>query len=869
MPLLRPSPSDFTAVVKALANAGAAVSNPQGSRPPSKGGVAFVNVSTVAAMIRGSPRLVSIAPTIRPVVPIVDVVPTLPIDPYNYTTYETNLVFLETFPAVNVTRDVSGNFYGRPADYKYYKYSPTGTKTFLAGDGNTDSGVFTPGLGAAARFGGNGGVKQAVLDSSGNLFTVHTDTHRIIKIAPNGNVTSFAGTGTAGTGDGPAATAAFYYPIGIAIDASNTLYVSELNRKNIRKITSSGQVSTLTFSSVFDPYFYGLAVDSTGVIYGVETSLHRVYKIIPTGPASADIALLAGSTQGYANGQGSAARFYFQQTSGICVDTFGNVYVGDTSNGSVRKISPSGNVITIAGTGVNAGDRPLETNTLLYFPNTLMIDANGILYIQTSASIRKISPLIASLANAGNNDGFVVKYTSDGTALWARRVGGTLSDNPTSVSTDSSGNIVVTGRYASNPLAIYNADGTTFTTLANAGSQDGFVVKYDSIGTPLWARRVGGTNLDSTVSVSTDSSGNIVVSGFYASTTLTIYNADGTTAFTTLANAGSDDSFVVKYDSIGTPLWARRVGGTGSNDVASSVSTDSSGNIVVVGRYASNPLAIYNADGTTFTTLANAGSDDGFVVKYNSAGTPQWVRRVGGTSGDNVSSVDTDSSGNIVVVGGYTSNPVTVFAADGTTAFTTLANAGANDSFVVKYDSIGTPLWARRVGGTLSDSTTSISVDSSGNIVVVGGYTSNPVTVFAADGTTTFTTLTNSGSFDTFVVKYDSIGTPLWARRVGGTNLDSAVSVSTDSSGNIVVAGYYDSNPVTVFTADGTTAFTTLANVGYDSFVVKYDSIGTPLWARRVGGANNELIRSVSTDSSGNIIMTGEYASNPLTITVE
>lgn len=857
MPLLRPSPSDFTAVVKALANAGAAVTNPQGSRPPSKGGVAFVNAASVTAMIRGSPRLVSILPTIRPVVPIVAAVPTLPIDPYNYTTYETSLVISKSLYEGRMARDASGNFYGRKYDFKYYKFSPTGVETFLAGDGNGDYAVFTPGLGAAARFGENGGVKDIVLDSSGNLFTVHSGTHRIIKIEPNGNVTSYAGTGTEGFDDGPAATATFSNPSAIAIDASNTLYVYELGRKTIRKITSSGQVSTLTFSSVFNPYFYSLAVDSTGVIYGLDTYVHRVYKIIPTGPTTADIALLAGSTVGYANGQGSAAQFS-TQIGGIAVDTFGNVYVGDDANGSVRKISPSGNVITIAGTGVNVNGQ--DTNTILSYPRTPIVDRNGVVYISTESNIRKISPLIASLANAGGTDVFVVKYTSDGIPLWARRLGGTLSDVPLGSSTDSSGNIIVSGKYRSNPLTIYNADGTTFTTLTNAGSDDGFVVKYNSAGTPQWANRLGGGNSEFPYS-DTDSNGNIIMAFTSSSLSLILYNPNGTAEFT-LANAdGVIFGYVVKYASNGTPQWVRKVSGTASPFTVTSVSTDSSGNIVVVGNYNAGSITINNANGTAEFTLTNDGSYDMFVVKYASDGRPLWARRLGGTNYENTNSVNTDSSGNIFITGFYYSD-INIYNASGTAEFT-LANAGSDDFFLVKYNSDGTPLWARK-GKNGAASPYPVSTDSSGNIVVAGNYT-NTLTIYYANGTT-LPTLANAGSNDGFVVKYTSDGTPLWARRLSGTSYDNLTSVSTDSSGNIIVAGNYASNPLTIYNANGTT-FTTLAKVGTNDnvFVVKYNSDGTPLWARR---ESENGIPSVVTDSSGNIVVAGFYFSNPLTITV-
>jgi plastocyanin len=473
--------------------------------------------------------------------------------------------------------------------------------------------------------------------------------------------------------------------------------------------------------------------------------------------------------------------------------------------------------------------------------------------------------VVAPLANTGNIDTFVVKYDSGGTPVWARRLGGTNDDRGYSVTTDSSGNVIVTGYYSFVPLNIYAANGTTVSfTLTNTGNFDAFVVKYDSAGTPLWARKIGGTFQDNAYSISTDSSGNIVVTGQYFSNPLNIYAANGTTVSFTLTRDGTSDCFVVKYDSSGTPLWARRLAGT-TDDYAYSVSTDSSGNIVVAGYYASTTLNIYAANGTTVVfTLSNSGSNDCFVVKYDSSGTPVWARRLGGTLDDIAYSVRTDSSGNVIVTGQYFSNPLNIYAANGTTVTFTLANTGSTDAFVVKYDSAGTPLWARRLGGTNTDLGNSVSTDSSGNIVVTGYYSTTSLNIYAANGTTVTFTLAIIGGSDIFVVKYDSAGTPLWARRLGGTSGDTGVSVSTDSSGNIVVAGYYQST-LNIYAANGTTVSFTLATTGStDAFVVKYDSAGTPLWARKIGGTLADAGETVSVDSSANVIVIGYYSSNPL-----
>ena len=867
MPLLRPSPSDYTTVVKALANAGAAVSNPQGSRPASKGSVAFVNVSTVAALIRGSPRLASILPRVAAALPSLVPTPVAPVDP-NYTVYQTSLFVSINFWGGAFARDTSGNLYGRivTQNFNLYKVAPNGTQTFLAGNGVT--GNFIPGVGAAVQFDSSFGVNGFVIDSLGNLFTCSA-SHRVIKIEPNGNVTSFAGTGTDGYNDGPTATATFSSPRGIAIDASNTLYVWEFNRKAIRKITSSGQVSTLTFSAAFNPAFYGIAVDSTGVIYATDAISDRVYKITPTGPTTADIALLAGSTVGYTNGQGSAAQFNFDSSSGLCVDAFGNVYVGDGGNGSVRKITPGGLVSTIAGNGTNAGS---NSNTQLYSPSKPSIDATGVIYIGLG-DVRKISPVIASLANVGSDDAFVVKYDSAGTLLWARRIGGILSEEELiSVNTDSAGNIVVTGPYNSNPVTIYNADGSNAFTLTNSGSSDGFVVKYNSAGTPLWALRFGGAGIDGSESITFDSSGNIIVAATHVSDPFTIYDTSGS-AVTSLTkiNTGGTDGLVIKYDSNGTFLWSRRLSGsnTATDNRYMGIATDLSGNIIISISSSASGI-VYDQSGNVVANITNGGRYVCMVVKYNSSGTMQWVRRIDGDGWEYVYSISTDLNGNIVVVGNNDSGQVINVYNQSGTIFTSFNSVGIYNSYVIKYSSSGIPLWASLIAGTGSHTTLakSVSVDSDGNAIVVGHYSgSNPLTIYDVNQAPTSITLTNSGRNDGFVVKYDSAGTPLWARRLGGSSDDRAFSVSTDSSGNIVVAGQYYSNPLTIFAADGSNAFTLTNSGNNEAFVVKYNSAGTPQWARRLGETGNDQARSITADSSGNIVVAGQYASNPLNIT--
>ncbi|MCX6146500.1 MAG: SBBP repeat-containing protein [Candidatus Kapabacteria bacterium] len=161
-------------------------------------------------------------------------------------------------------------------------------------------------------------------------------------------------------------------------------------------------------------------------------------------------------------------------------------------------------------------------------------------------------------------------------------------------------------------------------------------------------------------------------------------------------------------------------------------------------------------------------------------------------------------------------------------------------------------LWAKKAGGTTEDVSNSVTTDASGNVYVTGYFTSPTITF----GTTT---ITNTGGYDIFIVKYDAAGTVLWAKSAGGTDSDYGSSLTTDASGNVYVTGRFVSPTITFGT-------TTLTNPGgYDIFIVKYDAAGTVLWAKSAGGTSDDHGRSVSTDASGNVYVTGYFTSPTIT----
>ena len=476
-----------------------------------------------------------------------------------------------------------------------------------------------------------------------------------------------------------------------------------------------------------------------------------------------------------------------------------------------------------------------------------------------------------SLTNSGISDSFIVKYNSNGIAEWARKIGGSLSESPSSIILDASANVYVCGNYNSNTLTIYNADGTSFADLTNSGNYDIYIVKYNSNGTPQWARRIGGIGNDQTIKIKLDSSANVYISGIYFSNPLTIYNVDGT-SFADLTNSGVNDIYIVKYNSGGTPQWARRAGG-GDSEAAVDIKLDNSSNIYMYGYYnsgyyGSNPFIVYNSDGSSFaeliTTGFNVSSSDFFILKYNSDGTPQWLRRIGGSRTEREQDMTFDSSYNIYICGSTGSSSLAIFNSDGS-SFAEITNPGNGDfqyTFIVKYNSSGTPQWVTKIGISSYDFPANIVSDYSDNIYVSGVYQSNPLTIYNTNGTS-FSTLPNSGSNDIYIVKYNSNGTPQWARRVGGSNTETPTHMIVDASANVYISGYYASNGLTIYNEDES-SFTALTNSGLTHiFIVKYNSSGTPQWATK---CNNGRIMKMILDTSANIYISGYYQSTPLTI---
>lgn len=203
---------------------------------------------------------------------------------------------------------------------------------------------------------------------------------------------------------------------------------------------------------------------------------------------------------------------------------------------------------------------------------------------------------------------------------WVAQITGGVFGFGKSITKDSNGNLIVIGTFEST-IAIYDKNGNLSKGLS-ADNYDIFIVQYSSTGSVNWATGIGGTNTDiSRGGAAIDLNGNINIIGFYASSTLTVYDKDINPFTTTLPNSGEYDTFIAQYTSTGSVNWVARIAGT-VTEFPNEITTDSSGNITVIGRFNSPTLTAYNKDGTPFgTTLARVGDDNNtYSATYTSTG---------------------------------------------------------------------------------------------------------------------------------------------------------------------------------------------------------------------------------------------------------
>jgi uncharacterized protein (TIGR03437 family) len=346
-----------------------------------------------------------------------------------------------------VAVDSSGNVY--VAEYgtnRIRKIDASGQITTAIGDG-------------IQGFAGDGGPANKVemslptgvaVDGSGNLYFADSLNNRIRKLA-GGNVSTFAGNGLLSrSGDGGTATSAqLNSPLGIAVDAgtAGNLYIADTANNAVRRVSngvisnfagtgtagSSGDGSAATSAQLSGPQ--GMAVDSAGNLYIADTQNHRVRKV-----TGGTISTVAGSgTAGFGGDGGAAGSAQLNLPFGVAVDAAGNLYIAEFANNRVRKVAANGTISTLAGNGINgySGDGGQAASAMLNGPQSVAVDSLGNVFIADTANnrVRKVTPngVITTVAGNGN-----AGYSGDGNQAVNAQVG-----NPVAVAVDATGNVYI------------------------------------------------------------------------------------------------------------------------------------------------------------------------------------------------------------------------------------------------------------------------------------------------------------------------------------------------------------------------------------------------------------------------------------------
>ena len=407
-----------------------------------------------------------------------------------------------------------------------------------------------------------------------------------------------------------------------------------------------------------------------------------------------------------------------------------------------------------------------------------------------------------SLGTPANWAFFLAKYDPTGKGIWAITFDGAGNqDIPYKAQIDSADNILIAGQYTGS-ITIRNADGTTYQTLSNGdgsnNTADAFLIKYNPSGTAQWHIRSTNSSVDDSImAFDVDSQNSVYLTLYYTSSIVLNTSASGSTLSLT-NSGGSTDTALIKYNSSGIYQWNARIAGTGY-DRTSEVKVDYKDNVYICGLYQAN-ITIFNSSNTSFGTLANAGSagtNDGYIVKYDTLGSVQWTARMSGTGGDVPLSVGVDYYNNPYVYG-YHSATTTFYNANGSAFGTTITSLGANDNFIVKYNETGTVQWINRIGGTAEESHESgafqtyskIAFDKFNNVYLANTFASATVNFYNSTNlTSVVTTVTNTATRNGYVVKYDSSGQVMYRYKIGNSSTNSTYinTLAIDTNNNVYV----------------------------------------------------------------------------------
>ncbi|MCF8371808.1 MAG: PKD domain-containing protein [Bacteroidales bacterium] len=475
-----------------------------------------------------------------------------------------------------------------------------------------------------------------------------------------------------------------------------------------------------------------------------------------------------------------------------------------------------------------------------------------------------------ALTTMGNNDAYVAKYNQE-QLIHANFIFSTSSVNtgniynigelvsfsdqstvsPTSWSWDFGDGTTDTTQ---NPSHSYLADGTYYVSLiaSNSLASDTFtsqvpivVINPSNLNSTEpnleWVAGIGGIGWDAGRSITIDNNFDVITTGKLDGTAEYYINGSSTTI------QSNNDVFITKTDAYGNLKWAKTLA-NGSDNIGHCVDIGEYETIVVAGYFDSS---LYFSSTYNGSYLHSNGGKDIFVLKNDEFGNSIWAISIGGSFDDAATSVVHDYNGNIYIAGYFMD---TVDFDPGTGVYN-LISKGDKDMFIAKYNSSGMFMWAISCGSINEDIFHSLSINSYGSVIATGHF--KGTLQFDPINSSTKYYYSQNSSQDILILKLDYFSGYHWGQRIGGDLDDIAYDIITTEYGDVITTGKFSS---TVDFDPGTGIYDLTSHGGTDIFISRLNSMGQLVWAKQMGGAQNESAFSFDMDAAENIYTTGSFS---------
>jgi len=397
-------------------------------------------------------------------------------------------------------------------------------------------------------------------------------------------------------------------------------------------------------------------------------------------------------------------------------------------------------------------------------------------------------------------------------------LGTTGPDLGNGVALDREGNTYFAGRFASAIVPNFVASNSF-----GGGASDGFLTRLTRQGNPVWSRFIGGSANDMCKSVALGSNGVVYVLG-------TTSSNDLETLLSPTSYSGGDDAFCAAIDTAGNLLWTAYIGGD-NNEVPSDIVVSENGRIVICGNT--------NSSGDGFA----GGPIDGFIAELNEDGSLYGFTYFGGSGADDIKDIVAMPGGKLGICG-FTSS------AD---LFSNEFSGGGADAFIAVVDSSLTPLWGRFVGGTSSESLSSITLTPDNSIIAAGSSLSGALTGISGSD------VMIDGNSEVFVLSYNEEGALSWSSFVSGLNDETANDIHADRFGDFYLSLSTSSSDLTTLEP-----LQGIAADADDAFLMKWTSQGDVLWSTYFGGVGSDEVSKIGTDRFGKITIAGTSSSQEI-----